>query len=178
MVQNAQDQKMGHQKRGKENDTKWTRLKNILKTSSVPATRKTKTSQCECLAQSQCEKFSQCELPTSVWKHLLSVNEPSQYWILLYVIFWRQYDNMSLLGSRVVPKNAKNAAITDWANAASRILRSKPAGRGGSCRAFLKLPASRFSSDFQKWLNGSPCCLGKQTRVCLKLAQLNAFPRI
>ena len=31
---------------------------------------KTKTSQCECLAQSesQCEKFSQCELPTSVVK--------------------------------------------------------------------------------------------------------------
>lgn len=55
-------------KKGKENDTKWTRLKEIQKTSLVPATRKTKTSQCECLAQSQCEKFSQCELPTSVVK--------------------------------------------------------------------------------------------------------------
>ena len=55
------------------------------------ATRKTKTSQCECLAQSQCEKpFSmwtthlsvnyqlRCELPISAWTTHLSVNAPSQ----------------------------------------------------------------------------------------------------
>lgn len=177
--------KDGPQKRGKENDTKMNSLKNIPENKfgpDHPATRQTKTSQCECLAQSQCEKLSQCELPTSV------VKAPSQCPWAFSILnssslgqILEAPNNMSLLGTRVAQMTWTLVEhILDSTQPSSpgpRIFRSKPAGTGGSCKAFLKLPAFPRTSDFQKWLDPKSLLSREANSVCLKFTQLNGFPR-